>query len=199
MIMEGAISLFVSGGIFMWPLLLLSLIGWAIVVERIFGLLGLERRNRRTLRYMRGGAKGAAKGLLQGIDQSSFDGSRGKAEEALEKAYEGAMDRASVPLEVLAAIGGIAPLVGFIGTVSGMISSFGAIAGADRVSVRLIAGGISEALVTTAFGLVIAIPCVVMEQASRFYLRRLAHRAEDELGAPLDRLYPARGAEGEGE
>ena len=50
------------------------------------------------------------------------------------------------------------PLLGFLGTVSGMISAFEAIANADNVNAKLVASGISEALITTASGLVVAIP-----------------------------------------
>ena len=63
-------------------------------------------------------------------------------------------------LEYLTAIGAIAPLLGFIGTVSGMISSFQSISNVNKVSVRLVAGGISEALVTTGFGLIVAVVCL---------------------------------------
>ncbi|MCK4776790.1 MAG: MotA/TolQ/ExbB proton channel family protein [Actinomycetia bacterium] len=61
-------------------------------------------------------------------------------------------------LNVLSTIGNIAPLIGFLGTVSGMIKAFQTIASADQVNARLVASGIYEALVTTAFGLIIAIP-----------------------------------------
>ena len=52
----------------------------------------------------------------------------------------------------------IAPLMGFLGTVSGMINAFEAIAASEQVNAKLVASGISEALITTATGLVIGIP-----------------------------------------
>jgi biopolymer transport protein ExbB len=58
----------------------------------------------------------------------------------------------------LSTVANIAPLLGFLGTVSGMINSFEAIAAAGDVEPSIVAGGISEALITTAGGLVIAIP-----------------------------------------
>jgi biopolymer transport protein ExbB len=61
-------------------------------------------------------------------------------------------------LSVLSAIGNIAPMIGFLGTVSGMITAFQSIAAADQVSARLVAGGIYEALITTEAGLIVAIP-----------------------------------------
>ena len=59
---------------------------------------------------------------------------------------------------VLASITNIAPLIGFLGTVSGMIKAFEAIAIAGEVEASLVATGISEALITTATGLAIAFP-----------------------------------------
>ena len=61
-------------------------------------------------------------------------------------------------LTAIAAVVSIAPMLGFLGTVSGMINAFEAIAASDQVSAKLVASGISEALITTASGLVIAIP-----------------------------------------
>jgi biopolymer transport protein ExbB len=61
-------------------------------------------------------------------------------------------------LVVLATIANVAPLIGFLGTVAGMILAFGAIEMAGEVEATLVAGGIKVALVTTAAGLVIAIP-----------------------------------------
>ena len=58
----------------------------------------------------------------------------------------------------LATISTIAPLLGFLGTVSGMIGAFDAIKAADQVSAKLVAGGISEALITTQAGLLVAVP-----------------------------------------
>jgi biopolymer transport protein ExbB len=58
----------------------------------------------------------------------------------------------------ISSVSTIAPLIGFLGTVSGMINAFEAIATSDTVNAQLVAAGISEALITTATGLVIAIP-----------------------------------------
>jgi biopolymer transport protein ExbB len=58
----------------------------------------------------------------------------------------------------LSTVTNVAPLIGFLGTVSGMINSFEAIAAAGDVEPSIVAAGISEALITTAAGLIIAIP-----------------------------------------
>ncbi len=74
-------------------------------------------------------------------------------------------------LVVLNTIGNIAPLLGLFGTILGMISAFDAIAVAGTGDPKVVAGGISQALVTTATGLAVAIPTIVAH-------RYLARRAE---------------------
>ena len=61
----------------------------------------------------------------------------------------------------IASVTTIAPLIGFLGTVSGMINAFEAIAAAEQVNAKLVASGISEALITTATGLMVAIPASI--------------------------------------
>ena len=63
-------------------------------------------------------------------------------------------------LTILASVSTIAPLIGFLGTVSGMINAFDAIANADQVNAKVVAGGIKESLITTAAGLIVAIPAM---------------------------------------
>lgn len=74
-------------------------------------------------------------------------------------------------LAMLNTIGNIAPLMGLLGTITGMIIAFESIAVAGAGDPRVVAGGISQALVTTASGLVIAIPTIIS-------YRYLAGRAE---------------------
>ncbi|MFC1694398.1 MotA/TolQ/ExbB proton channel family protein [Candidatus Latescibacterota bacterium] len=74
-------------------------------------------------------------------------------------------------LPVLNTVGNISPLLGLLGTILGMIRAFESIAQSGTGDPRVVAGGISEALVTTATGLVIAIPAIV------FY-RYLGHKAD---------------------
>lgn len=73
-------------------------------------------------------------------------------------------------LAVLATVSNVAPLLGFLGTVAGMISAFGAIATAGQVEASLVAGGIKVALITTAAGLLVAIPVNV---AYNFFVTRI--------------------------
>ena len=83
----------------------------------------------------------------------------------IEKAMEVSMDKELEALDTrmgfLASTGSVAPLVGLFGTVWGIINSFNAIAATQTNSLSAIAPGIAEALFTTAFGLIAAIPAVV--------------------------------------
>ena len=73
-------------------------------------------------------------------------------------------------LVILATIANVAPLMGFLGTVAGMILAFGAIEKAGDVDPSLVAGGIKVALLTTAAGLIIAIPVNI---AYNFFVSRI--------------------------
>ena len=73
-------------------------------------------------------------------------------------------------LVVLATVANVAPMMGFLGTVAGMISAFGAVAEAGQIEAALVAGGIKVALITTATGLTIAIPVNI---AYNFFVTRI--------------------------
>jgi len=82
-------------------------------------------------------------------------------EDALEDYSYAAMNAVQKRLNVLSFIGNSAPLFGMTGTVTGMIKSFAAIAGAGALQGGVVAAGISEALITTAAGLLIAMAAVI--------------------------------------
>jgi biopolymer transport protein ExbB len=87
-------------------------------------------------------------------------------------------------LELLGVIAAVSPLLGLLGTVSGMISAFGAVAQAGMGNPGLLAGGIGQALLTTAAGLVVAIPAMVIH---RLLLNRVDVLTSDleDLGTDL--------------
>jgi biopolymer transport protein ExbB len=86
----------------------------------------------------------------------------GHSREDIEKTIENAalyeLDRLEKRLGVLATTANVAPMLGFLGTVTGMIKSFGTLAEQGLTNPAAVAVGISEALITTATGLIIAIP-----------------------------------------
>jgi biopolymer transport protein ExbB len=164
---------FNRGGPFMWPILLCSVVAATFIVERSITLLR-ARANTKTLMNdtinavrrdsdvesaMRNCEQ--TRGPIAAIIHSGLRQAR-KGPEAVEKAIEtaGAVEMSFMErgLIWLATISTIAPLLGFLGTVSGMIGAFDAIKAADQVSAKLVAGGISEALITTQAGLLVAVP-----------------------------------------
>jgi biopolymer transport protein ExbB len=89
-------------------------------------------------------------------------------------------------LSVVAVLAAIAPLLGLLGTVTGMITTFNVISIFGTGNARAMAGGISEALITTQSGLLVAIPGLFM---SNFLVRRIAllENSLDELATTLRR------------
>jgi len=169
---SGAGQLFIAGGNFMWGLLAAAILALAVILERAFTLAKARTNTRRligsvitTLRS--DGVNEAAqvcertRGPIAAILHSGLLRAE-RGPEAVEKAIEtsGTIEMAFLErgLVALSAVANTAPLLGFLGTVSGMISAFEAIANADNVNAKLVASGISEALITTASGLIIAIP-----------------------------------------
>jgi biopolymer transport protein ExbB len=166
------VELFNKGGPFMWPLLAALVIGIAFILERLWTLTraSINAKNffAQVEEALRGGGPDAAAEICsntRGPVASVLHAGLLRAQRGLahvEKAIEtsGSIEMAFLERGMvwLATIANIAPLLGFLGTVSGMIKAFEAIALAGDVEPSLVASGISEALITTAAGLAIAIP-----------------------------------------
>lgn len=166
---------FDKGGIFMWALLLFSLAGLAIVIERMIVISRVRRGSPEFEATLRAAAlKGDVRKVRQVLEGDGSDTARillaglnsvKKGPERMERVIEATaslqvsiMERG---LNFLSSLANLAPLVGFLGTVSGMITAFGKISEAESVSAKLVAGGIFEALITTAGGLIVAIPILI--------------------------------------
>jgi biopolymer transport protein ExbB len=177
----------------MYPLILCSLLALGVIIAKAVTLLAAHRRSRAILREVgEFGAKGrldeaielamdtpgpVAAILLSGLRRAREQKASGKD---IEKAVKttGAIELGFLErgLIVLATVSNVAPLLGFLGTVAGMISAFGAIAEAGQVEATLVAGGIKVALITTAAGLVIAIPVNI---AYNFFVTRIDKLIQD--------------------
>jgi biopolymer transport protein ExbB len=172
----GMKELFILGGWAMWPLLVFSVAAVAIIVERSLYLLTHRLKVRdladEVLSTLAEGQVEEAKNLCSvqprrnlaaRIFRVAFD-SIDLGEHRIERVMEAAAAKQVQALEkrfdLLLAIGSLAPVTGFLGTVSGMISAFRNIAQAADVNAQLVAGGIFEALITTAYGLTIAIAAI---------------------------------------
>lgn len=162
----------------MWPLLGAAVIGIAFIIERFITFLRArvnpKRFVARVISALReGGVQAAtevcnksrspvARILAAGLAKKDVGRRVQDKKAAIEDAIAtaGASELAFLDrgMLVLAAVATVAPLMGFLGTVSGMIRAFDAIAIAGTMEPSLVAQGISEALITTATGLSIAIP-----------------------------------------
>jgi biopolymer transport protein ExbB len=168
-------ELFVKGGTFMWWILLVAVTGFVFIIERMWTLNRARVNTRRligtvitTLRN--DGVQAASeecqkvRGPIAAILYAGLQKSD-KGREAVEKAIATAgtieMSFLERGLIWVSSVTTIAPLLGFLGTVSGMINAFEAIAASEQVNAKLVASGISEALITTASGLVVAIPATI--------------------------------------
>ncbi|MFH1681465.1 MAG: MotA/TolQ/ExbB proton channel family protein [Candidatus Eisenbacteria bacterium] len=181
---SGLVQLFDQGGNFMWPLLACSIIGLAVLIERLVTLFRAKVNVRKLIGRVvealnKDGVDGAmrvcqeTRGPIAAILHAGLLKARyGRME--IEKAIEtaGAIEMSFLErgLIVLSSIVTIAPLIGFLGTVSGMIRAFNDIAAAEQVNAKIVASGISEALITTATGLIIAIPC---QAAYNFFVAQI--------------------------
>jgi len=207
------LELFQRGGWTMWLLLAAAIIGIAYIIERLFTLFRARVNPRQFVEqvetaYREDGVEGAialcnqnpspvAKIFTPALEKFERYKNSSDLKTILEEAITSAgsvelafLDRGML---VLAAVAGIAPLIGFLGTVSGMIRAFDAIAAAGTIEPSLVASGISEALITTATGLIIAVPVAaahvfftsrinsytrIMEMASNSLIEFLLEEAE---------------------
>jgi biopolymer transport protein ExbB len=165
------------GGILMIPIVLCSIIGLALILERAYTYRRLRLRDfsvpEEVRLLMAQGSRDAALAILEASDTAgaslmaqALRQAEEKGTEALEVSLdqegERLINRMEVSLRGLATVAGVSPLLGLLGTVVGMIKSFMQIElHGGNVSASLLAGGIWEALLTTAAGLSVAIPCLL--------------------------------------
>ena len=184
MLNSGALGYLIKGGFFMWPILFMGILATAVIIERWRSLKILDRSPRE---IREGVVDLLAEGRIEDA-MNLCDESRGpiaavmgnglrkylvlrelkyepqRIEEQVTKSMEAYGVRVVAALErhlpVLATISSVAPMIGFLGTVQGMIVAFYDIvnkAGEGSI-VELAAQGIMTALLTTCFGLIIGIP-----------------------------------------
>lgn len=125
---------------------------------------------------------------LRHIDTEDPVGSKVRVEEAIAESLGRQESAASFWINFLSLIAGVSPMIGLLGTVSGMIGAFQKIAGGGMGKPELLAGNIGEALITTATGLVIAIPAMFCFFLFRNILNRIIIRAEENFTYILDAL-----------
>jgi biopolymer transport protein ExbB len=165
------VELFLRGGAFMWPILFLLALGLAISIERLISLTRASVNTRKFMEKIRtaldeGGIEEAKEVCenTRGPVASIFHAGLMRADKGLEYVEKAIMNAGSIEMAFLerglvwlATVISLAPMLGFTGTVAGMIKAFDDIAAANDISPAIVADGISIALLTTLFGLVVAI------------------------------------------
>ncbi|BFN38112.1 MotA/TolQ/ExbB proton channel family protein [Fidelibacter multiformis] len=165
------VELFVKGGPFMPWILGVFIFGLIIVFERFYSLTAAELRTRSFLKkietILREEGPEAAKEECEKSSSpvaaiyhealSRMDQGLERVEKVIDSA--GALEMAFLEKNQiwLTTVVTIAPMLGFIGTVSGMVGAFNDVAAANDISPAIVASGISEALLTTLFGLIVAV------------------------------------------
>jgi biopolymer transport protein ExbB len=166
---------YVRGGVFMHPLLGCSIAGAVFIIERIYTLnrarVDTKKLMDQVLKALQAEGVDAALKVCEstrgpiasvlhaGLMRANYGSEAVK--EAIETAGAIEVSFLERGLVVIATVSTLAPMFGFLGTVSGMMNAFAAIAAAEQVSAKIVASGIEEALITTIAGLCIAIPCTM--------------------------------------
>ena len=173
------VQLFIDGGGFMWPILGIFIVGLVFVLERLYHLFkGLssnedfafeiadevKQSGIDSAKTKCEGSQGPVANLcLAALDRANL----GADEAALALDHSGSIEMASMEKNMtwISLCIATAPMLGFLGTVWGMIQAFNDIKMANDISPAVVAGGISVALLTTAFGLVVAVILQIFQNA----------------------------------
>lgn len=173
-----------AGGWLMVPILLCSIVALAISIERYWTLsprkivprnllaqvwvwINHNQLDANRLRELR---QGSPLGRILAAGLSNYRHGRDVMKESIEEAANHVVHELERFLDALGTIAGIAPLLGLLGTVVGMIDMFNEMQARGSNDITALAGGLSQALITTAAGLIVAIPTLI---AHRYFMRRV--------------------------
>ena len=208
----GSSNWFASGGVVMIPLLGFSILAVALILERIIFWSKVRKRHDRVLRETLVLYKRSPRAAFLMLEQNAdlpvariFMAAL-ELEEATSEEFRLALEsaaQAEIPLlkrfnTVFETIISLAPLLGLLGTILGLITSFASLRLGDVGSTNTanVTGGISEALISTASGLVVAIVTLLFANTFRgLYIRQIA--LIQEYGGQLELLYRRRHEKGE--
>jgi biopolymer transport protein ExbB len=178
------VELFLRGGAFMWPILGVFIVGLMFVVERFISLTMNTVNTKKFVvtvnQALQDGGPEAAMDICsqtRGPIASVFHAGLQRMGRGVDQVEKNIMNAGQIELAFLeknlvwlsTAIA-IAPMLGFTGTVSGMVKAFDDIAAANDISPAIVAGGISQALLTTLFGLIVA---MTIQFFNNFFVSRI--------------------------
>jgi|SRR3990172_12758623 len=178
------VDYFNQGGIFMWPILFMLVFGIAISLERIWTLTRASVNTRKFLTKIREalsdrGIDGAREVCenTRGPVASIFHAGLLRADRGIEHVEKAISNAGTIEMAFLeknlvwlSTVVSLAPMLGFTGTVQGMIKAFEAIAAVNDISPTIVADGISVALLTTLFGLIVA---MIIQMMHNFFVSRI--------------------------
>ncbi|GIX41272.1 MAG: biopolymer transport protein exbB1 [Leptospiraceae bacterium] len=175
--MDNLIQLFYKGGILMWPILFLGILSLSIFIERYIFLLYTSISKKRLWEYLNHLSSSPQKNLEELIKYFKnkvykneilillklyYENPDYRRELLIKREGEYLIKNLSKRISILSLNAQIAPLIGLLGTVLGMIEAFQNISEqTNQIAPSIIAGGIWVAMLTTAFGLIIAIPSYI--------------------------------------
>lgn len=181
-----------SGGLVMYPLAALAVIAILLIAERLVVFYGLNRNADRVVQRILdacragdfgaaesacSGGSGAVRRVLAACLHRRALGQRAM-EDSIQEQLLHEMPRLQRFMGGIATLAAVAPLLGLLGTVTGIIRTFGVIRAFGNANPSLMAGGISEALLTTATGLIIAVPILIIYSVLRGRSDRIVADAE---------------------
>ncbi|HMX98456.1 MAG TPA: MotA/TolQ/ExbB proton channel family protein [Agitococcus sp.] len=168
-----------DGGFFMYPILLIMFIGLGIAIERIMFLSRVKKANKelwdavypsiqkgdteKALKAVKDNETEIGRILEYGLTRNRTAKNVEDVETAMEEALMEVMPRLEARTPFISTFANVATLLGLLGTVQGLITAFAAIANADPAQKGdLLSSSISVAMNTTAFGLIVAIPLLLL-------------------------------------
>lgn len=196
------VEYFVAGGAFMWPILVCLVLGIAISIERFISLTRASVNTRKFLAQVTGALdKGGTNEAIEicqktkGPVASIFHAGLIRADRGLEHVEKAITNAGSIEMAFLergliwlSTFITVAPMLGFTGTVAGMVRAFDDIKRANDISPSIVASGISVALLTTLFGLIVAIILQVFHNYFISKVDRLVIDMEETSAELVDHL-----------
>ena len=195
-----------TGGLLMWPILICSVVALAIIGERLWSLqtkrISPQDLLPQVWTWIRNNELNAARlhdlrlssplGKIMSAGLTNRSHSREIMKESIEDAGRHVIHELERYINTLGTIAAITPLLGLLGTVIGMIKVFSAITTQGVGDAAPLAGGISEALLTTAAGLVVAIPSLMFYRYFRGRVEMLVVLMEEESIKMLEIMHGER-------
>ena len=197
------VEYFVNGGDFMWPILLALMFGVAFSFERFYSLMMSSINSKQFFTNVsealdKEGVDAAVElcNNTRGPVAEVFHAGLSRRHRGLDEVEKAIQNSGGVEMAFLEknmiwlnSVITIAPMLGFTGTVVGMIAAFDAIKAANDISPAVVAGGISQALLTTAFGLITAMIIQIFQNFFVSRIDKLVLEMEENSVLLVDHLY----------